>query len=76
MLQRLTSYFFRFKTFKPIDYNESLKILNSNGSDFLERYKTLMKINHPDKGGSPFISMKINEAKNYLLEYNKRISDY
>lgn len=77
MLQKLTNFIFpKFSAFRPINYNESLKILNSNGNDFMERYKVLMKINHPDRDGSPFICMKINEAKNFLLEHKKNISDF
>ena len=34
----------------------------------MERYRTLMKINHPDRGGSPFLSLKVNEAKDVLFK--------
>lgn len=36
-----------------------------------EIHKRLMLINHPDRGGSPLISSKINEAKDILLSKNK-----
>jgi curved DNA-binding protein CbpA len=29
-------------------------------------HKRIMLLNHPDKGGSPYIASKINEAKDYL----------
>ncbi|CAL4169919.1 unnamed protein product, partial [Meganyctiphanes norvegica] len=31
-----------------------------------QMYKKLMLINHPDKGGSPYISAKVSEAKDKL----------
>lgn len=76
LIQKFKQYFtpkYFLTTFKPISYQESLKILNSNGKDFIERYRNLMKNNHPDFEGSPYICTKINEAKNYLLESQKEL---
>jgi len=34
-----------------------------------ERYKKVMLLNHPDRGGSPYLAMKINEARRVLMRY-------
>jgi DnaJ homolog subfamily C member 19 len=34
-----------------------------------ERYKRVMLLNHPDRGGSPYLAMKINEARRVLMRY-------
>lgn len=77
MLERIKALIFPkyLTTFRPIGYRESIRILNTDGSNrsIIERYKALMRINHPDLGGSPYICAKINEARKYLMEFNKSL---
>ncbi|AHL28948.1 hypothetical protein EHEL_070835 [Encephalitozoon hellem ATCC 50504] len=51
-----------------MDTDEALKILSmeTRSTDIMQRYMQMMRINHPDRGGSPYIASKINEAKNLL----------
>eukprot|EP01091_Cochliopodium_minus_P002930 TRINITY_DN12765_c0_g1_i1.p1 TRINITY_DN12765_c0_g1~~TRINITY_DN12765_c0_g1_i1.p1 ORF type:complete len:118 (+),score=28.17 TRINITY_DN12765_c0_g1_i1:42-395(+) len=57
---------------------EASKILNigknSTEEEIKIAHRKMMKLNHPDKGGSQYISVKINEAKSVLLE-NKSFND-
>lgn len=71
MLQRLAALIpslRRLQGFRPaMDFAEARAILCVEHSEsVLERYRHLMKINHPDRGGSPYIASKINEAKRLL----------
>ncbi|XP_066262062.1 mitochondrial import inner membrane translocase subunit TIM14-like [Euwallacea similis] len=39
---------------------------SANKSKVKNAFKKVMTANHPDKGGSPYIASKINEAKDFL----------
>ncbi|EGW30710.1 uncharacterized protein SPAPADRAFT_62573, partial [Spathaspora passalidarum NRRL Y-27907] len=50
---------------------EALQILNLKESNLSkaklkEQHRKLMMANHPDKGGSPLLATKVNEAKDFL----------
>ena len=39
---------------------------NAPAKKISESHKKIMILNHPDKGGSPYLASKINEAKDFL----------
>lgn len=50
---------------------EALQILNLNEANLNKKklkevHRRIMLANHPDKGGSPYVATKINEAKDFL----------
>ncbi|GMM29636.1 Pam18 protein [Martiniozyma asiatica (nom. inval.)] len=52
---------------------EALKILEMKESSLSmkklkENHRRIMLLNHPDKGGSPYLATKINEAKDFLVK--------
>jgi DnaJ homolog subfamily C member 19 len=51
---------------------EAARILGIRASadraKLIERYRVLIKLNHPDMGGSPYLAKKINEAKDLLVK--------
>lgn len=54
-----------------INKKEALQILNLtennlNKKKLKEVHRRIMLANHPDKGGSPYVATKINEAKDFL----------
>lgn len=50
--------------------HEALEVLNLHGhvtkAEVQKCHRALMARHHPDKGGSPYIATKINEARDFL----------
>lgn len=43
---------------------------SANKVKIKDAFKKVMAVNHPDRGGSPYIASKINEAKDYLEKHS------
>ncbi|XP_025836428.1 mitochondrial import inner membrane translocase subunit TIM14 [Agrilus planipennis] len=43
---------------------------SANKTKIRDAFKKVMAVNHPDRGGSPYIASKINEAKDYLEKHS------
>ena len=75
VLTFLRRIFFSQKTksvnFKKMDRDEALEILGldrkATKDEIIERYNKLIKKNHPDLGGSEWITKRINKARDILL---------
>mmetsp|Transcript_12379 Transcript_12379/g.22370 ORF Transcript_12379/g.22370 Transcript_12379/m.22370 type:complete len:123 (-) Transcript_12379:482-850(-) len=54
-----------------MDRKEALLILglreNATKDQIRDAHRKMMRINHPDAGGSPLLATKVNEAKDLLL---------
>ncbi len=57
---------------KVTNKDEAYKILgldfDATKDDIISAHKELIRKNHPDKGGSDYLSSKINEARDILLK--------
>lgn len=55
----------------PMTRREAALILGvsrvANENDVMKAYKTLITLNHPDRGGTDYMAMKVNQAKDVLL---------
>mmetsp|Transcript_15508 Transcript_15508/g.30468 ORF Transcript_15508/g.30468 Transcript_15508/m.30468 type:complete len:120 (+) Transcript_15508:19-378(+) len=53
-----------------LDKREAAMILgvrqNASKEMIMDRYRALMRSNHPDLGGSPYLASKVNDAKELL----------
>ena len=75
VLTFLKNIFFSKKTesvnYKKMDRDEALEILGldrkATKDEIIERYNKLIKKNHPDLGGSEWITKRINKARDILL---------
>ena len=54
-----------------MDKNEAFEILgldlSATRDDIINAHRSLIEKNHPDKGGSDYLSAKINKARDILL---------
>lgn len=42
---------------------------SANKAKVKDAFKKVMSVNHPDRGGSPYLASKINEAKEFLEKH-------
>ena len=65
-------FFKKNNTQISMDKNEAFEILgldfSASRDDIINAHKVLIEKNHPDKGGSDYLSAKINKARDTLLE--------
>lgn len=56
---------------KKMTVKEAMRILcvvSNSTAEVNRNYRTILRENHPDTGGSEYIAQKINEARNILLK--------
>ncbi|KAK7049252.1 mitochondrial import inner membrane translocase subunit TIM14 [Paramarasmius palmivorus] len=60
-----------------MDRNEALSVLGLKDgpkirNQLKDAHRQIMLANHPDRGGSPYLASKINEAKDLIEKQDKR----
>ncbi|CCK71657.1 Pam18p KNAG_0H02420 [Huiozyma naganishii CBS 8797] len=68
---KATSAFLKGGFDPKMNAKEALQILNLTENNLTKKklkevHRKIMLANHPDKGGSPYLATKINEAKDFL----------
>ncbi|XP_065164623.1 mitochondrial import inner membrane translocase subunit TIM14 [Atheta coriaria] len=43
---------------------------SANKTKVKDAFKKVMAVNHPDRGGSPYLASKINEAKDFMEKHS------
>lgn len=69
--QNASKLFFKGGFDAKMNMKEALQILNLKENNLTkkslkEKHRKIMLANHPDKGGSPYVATKINEAKDFI----------
>ncbi|XP_073470289.1 dnaJ homolog subfamily C member 15 [Aquarana catesbeiana] len=69
------SYYYKGGFEQKMSRREASLILgispSASKSKIRAAHRKIMVLNHPDKGGSPYMAMKINEAKDFLESSTK-----
>lgn len=68
-------YKYKYAFDDPMTRKEAALILGvpkgATEAEIMQAYKVIISLNHPDKGGSGYMAMKINQAKEVLLSKDK-----
>ena len=59
------------KVYDPLVVEVNSSERNTSRAKLADRYKSAMLANHPDRGGSPYLALKINEARKVLHPFTR-----